>query len=96
MAEASERRKYSIISLWSVLTRCVYWPYLCGLVLWLVRLVVVVLLCPLLLQLIIQFIKEGDQPVWRGYIYVIGLFITNMVGILLFYQGQQQVSTQGW
>ena len=54
--EQGERLRHSKVSLSRVLLKSFYSPYLSGLLLWLIRLLLVTITCPILLQLIISFI----------------------------------------
>eukprot|EP00761_Pharyngomonas_kirbyi_P013067 gb/GECH01013094.1/.p1 GENE.gb/GECH01013094.1/~~gb/GECH01013094.1/.p1 ORF type:complete len:1376 (+),score=357.92 gb/GECH01013094.1/:1-4128(+) len=41
---------------------------------------------PLLIQLILTYIEEPSQPVWRGYLYVVLLFVMKIASLLMIHQ----------
>ena len=74
-AADQELERHGRLSLWRILLRPTFFGrYLAGLVLMCGE-SVLIYVSPLLLRLIILFMKDGEEPAWRGYLYAALMFL---------------------
>ena len=88
--EARVKESGGKIKLWLSLYRCFSKHYFMGVTIFYIRLVF--LFCaPLLVKVLIRYIEDQNEPLWRGYLYAATLFLTNSIATLLDHNGLREV-----